>query len=239
MAKGMPKVEQRTLSLLRFVGGDDARLGRAADRDRFGPGWSASEHVAPVQFQKLEKAAVANEPILDDLGEAGAKIALAEGIEARGVGQHQRRLMKSADEVLSVRRIDSSLAAHAGVDLSEQRRRNLHQAQAPTHCRSAKSREIADHSPAKRNDNISTFDARLDQRIGDAGELDIGLGALAGRADDRGGAQTRLIQACGEPIKVERRDPGVGHDGAINARRNPVDFCARLVENAWADQEIE
>ena len=45
-----------------------------------------------------------------------------------------------------------------------------------------------------------------------------------------------MIQACGEPIKVERRDPGVGHDRAINARRNPVDFCARLIENAWADQ---
>ena len=62
MAKGMPEVEQRPLSLLRFVGGDDARLRRAADRDRFGPGWPASEHFAPVRFQKLEKAAVANEP---------------------------------------------------------------------------------------------------------------------------------------------------------------------------------
>ena len=98
MAKGMPKIEQRALSLFRFVGDDDARLGRAADRDRFGARRSASEHVAPIRFQKLEKAAVADQPVFDDLGEAGAKIALAKRIEACGVGQHQRWLMKGADE---------------------------------------------------------------------------------------------------------------------------------------------
>src|ERR1700729_472402 len=237
MAKSMPEVEKRARSLLRFVSDDDTSLGRAADRDRFGPRWSTSEHVPPIRFQKFKKATVANEPILDDLSKAGAKIALAEGIEARDVGEHQRRLMKSADEVLSVSRIDSSLAAHAGVDLSEQCRWDLHQAQAPAHCRSAESGEIADDPPAKRNDNVSTLDARLDQRIGDAGELDIRLGALARRADDRCGAQTRLTQACGEPIKVERRDPGVGHYGAIDARRNPVDFGTRLVENACPNQD--
>ena len=70
MAKGMPKIEQRALSLLRLVGDDDARLGRAADRDRFGAGRPAGEYVAPIRFQKLEKAAVANEPILDDFRES-------------------------------------------------------------------------------------------------------------------------------------------------------------------------
>ena len=127
MAESVPKIEQRALSLLRFVGDDDARLGCATDRDRFGARRSAREYVAPIRLQKLEKAAVVDEPILDDLSEAGAEIALAQGIETSGVGQHQRRLMKGADEVFSVPRIDSRLAAHARVDLSEQRRRDLNQ----------------------------------------------------------------------------------------------------------------
>src|ERR1700722_3108543 len=113
MAKSMPKVEQRALALLRLVGDDDARLGRAADCDRLGARRSAREHITPIRFQKLEKATVGNEPIFDDLGEAGAKIALAKGIETRSVGQHQRRLMKGADQVFSVPRIDSRLTAHA------------------------------------------------------------------------------------------------------------------------------
>ena len=171
----MPEIEQRALSLLRLVGDDDARLGRAADRDRFGARRSAGEHVAPVRFQKLEKAAVANEPIFDDLGEAGAKIALAQRIEARGVGQHQRRLMKGADEILSVPRIDPRLAADAGIDLGEQRRRDLDQAHAPAQGCGAKSGEIADDAAAERDDDVSPLDARLDQRVADASELGIGL----------------------------------------------------------------
>src|SRR6516165_7717773 len=102
MAKGMPEVEQSSLSLLRFVGGDDPGLGRAADRDRFGAGGSAGEHTSPIRFQKLEKGAVANQAVLDDFSEAGAKISLGEGIETSSVGQHQRWLMKGADEVLAV-----------------------------------------------------------------------------------------------------------------------------------------
>ena len=56
MAKGVPEVEQRALALLGFVGGDDARLGRAADRDRFGAGRPAGEHVAPVRLPETRKS---------------------------------------------------------------------------------------------------------------------------------------------------------------------------------------
>ena len=46
-----------------------------------------------------------------------------------------------------------------------------------------------------------------------------------------------MIQACGEPIEIERRDPRVGHHGAIDARGDPGDFGARLVEETRSDQD--
>ena len=146
--------------------------------------------------------------------------------------------MKGADEVLSMPRIDSRLAAHAGIDLGEQRRRDLHQAHAPAQRRGAKSGKIADDPAAKGNDNVSPLDARLDQRIGDAGELGIRLGALAGRADDRCGAQTRSIQACRRADRDRAARPCASVTTAqLAPRRDPGDFGPRLVENAWPDQD--
>src|ERR1700734_3725981 len=114
--------------------------------------------------------------------------------------------MKRADEVLAVARVDSRLAAHARVNLSQQRRWDLHQSNAAAQACRAKSGEIADHSAAERDDNVSPLDPSLDQRIDDAGELGIGLRPLPWRADDRGETQTRPIQAGGESIEIERRD---------------------------------
>ena len=59
-------------------------------------------------------------PYLTDLGIAGAKFARAQRVERADVGQHQRGLMKGADEVLAMRRIDRGLAADRGIDLREQ-----------------------------------------------------------------------------------------------------------------------
>ena len=159
----MPEIEQRALSLLGLVGGDHARLGGATRRNGFSARRTAGERIAPTRFQKLEKAAVADEPIFDDFGVAGAKIALAQRIEAHGVGQHQRGLMKGADEVLAVPRIDPRLAADARIDLGQERGRDLDQSHAAAQTRGAESGEIADDPAAKRNDDVSTLDARLDQ----------------------------------------------------------------------------
>ena len=49
--------------------------------------------------------------------------------------------------------------------------------------------------------------------------------------------QTGSIQTCGEPIEIERRNPRVGDHGAIDARSDPGDFGARVVEDARSDQD--
>src|SRR5271166_1842980 len=138
--------------------------------------------------------------------------------------------MKGANQVLPMARIDPRLAADAGVDLREKRGRNLDQSHAPSQSRSAKPREVADYAAAERNDDVSTFDSRLDQRVGNASEFSIALRGLAGRANDRSRAQARLTQAFGQPLKIERGDAGVGHHGAIDARSDLRDLDSSLVD---------
>ena len=130
VAEGVAEIEQRALALLDLVGGDDARLGGAARRDRLQPRRPAGEHRAPVAFEPGEEVAVADQAVFGHLGVAGAELARAQRVEDAGVGEHQRRLVEGADQVLAERRIDRRLAADAGIDLGEQGRRDLHEAHA-------------------------------------------------------------------------------------------------------------
>ena len=54
---------------------------------------------------------IAEQPELCKLGIAGAEVALRQRIEQRRIGNHQDRLMKHADEIFAVARIDRGLAA--------------------------------------------------------------------------------------------------------------------------------
>ena len=88
---------------------------------------AAGENVLPVLFKPGEERRIAEQAIFGDFGIAGAKIALGQCVEHGGVGKHQHRLMKCADQILALGRIDPGLAADRGIDLGQQRRRHLHE----------------------------------------------------------------------------------------------------------------
>ena len=52
-------------------------------------------------------------------------------LEHLGVAQHGGRLPERADEVLALGQVDAGLAADGGVDHAEQRRRHVHDGDAP------------------------------------------------------------------------------------------------------------
>jgi hypothetical protein len=62
---------------------------------------------------------IAEYAIFGDLGVTGAKLARRQRVEHRGIGDHQHRLMKRAEQILAMRRVDSGLAADRGVDLGQ------------------------------------------------------------------------------------------------------------------------
>src|SRR5208337_162892 len=110
----------------------------------------------------------------------------AQRVEGAGIGEDEGRLVECADQVLAVRRIDARLAADAGIDLRQESGGNLNEADPAAQRGGAEAGQVADHPPAERDDDVPPFDARLGQRVGDPGELLVGLGRLARLAYDRG-----------------------------------------------------
>ena len=90
--------------------------------------------------------------------------------------------MEDADQVLALRRVDAGLAADGAVDLSEQRGRDLHEADAAAQDAGGKAREIADHAAAERHDEIAALEADLEQALAQRGQLAEAFRRLAGLA---------------------------------------------------------
>ncbi len=235
--EGVAEIEQRPLALLGLVGDHDPRLGRAARRDRLRTRRSAGKDLAPARFEKFEKIPVVDQAVFDHLGVAGAELPLAQRVEGAGIGKDEGGLVERADQVLAVRRVDARLAADAGIDLRQEGGGNLNEAHAAAQRGGAEAGQVADHPAAERDDDVPPFDARLDQRVGDAGELLIGFGRLARRAYDRGRAEARRGEALRQPVEVERRDMRVGDDRAFGPRGNARDLGSGLVDHARADED--
>ena len=76
-----------------------------------------------------------------------------------------------------------------------------------------------------------------DQRVADAREFRIGLRRLAGRADDDAGGDALTGQARLQRRQMQRRDVGIGDDGAARGRREGRDPRAGAGDQALADED--
>ncbi len=72
-----------------------------------------------IGFQPIEELRIAQHAVFGNFRIARAKLARRQRIEHRRIGNHQHRLMKRADKILAVRRIDAGLAAHRRIDLRQ------------------------------------------------------------------------------------------------------------------------
>ena len=93
--------------------------------------------------------------------------------------------MEDADQVLAVAGVDAGLAADRGIDLGEQRRRHLDEADAAAHDPGGEAGEVADHAAAEGEHGVAPLDPRLEQRLDHGLERGEALRPLAGRHDDR------------------------------------------------------
>ena len=235
MAEGMAEIEQRALALLGLVGDDDARLGGATCGDRIGPRRTAGKDFAPAGLQEFKERPIADQAVLDHFRIARAELPLAQRVEAAGIGENEGRLMERPDEIFSVRRVDAGLAADARIDLRQERGRDLDEPHAASQRGCAEAGQIANDPAAERDHDVASFDARRDQRVGDAREFGIGLRRLAGRADDRCRGEPGFGEACLHPAEIERRDMSVGDDRTFGPGRDACDFQPSLVDHAAAD----
>ncbi len=145
--------------------------------------------------------------------------------------------MERADQVFSKWRIDAGLAADGGINLREQSRRRLDEADTAAQARRGEAREVADDAAAQGHDQIAALDSLRQQAVANAGEFRIALRGFARRHRDDPAAQAGRFQARLHPFAVESGHGLVGDD-AGGPRPEVAGFEADLVEQAAADADV-
>jgi len=112
VAKRVTEVEESALAGFSLVAADDGSLHPAAYRDCVLARRAAGKHLRGVRLQPCKELGIADQAVLDDFGIAGAKLAWRQCVEQRRIGEDEDRLIKGADQVLAMARIDRGLAAH-------------------------------------------------------------------------------------------------------------------------------
>ena len=102
VAKRMTQIEQRPASGLQFVRSHHIRLCLTGPGDGFVPLCPTGKHRLPVGFQPVEEVGIAQKTVFGNFRITGTKIAQRQRIQNGRIGQHQRGLMKGADEVLAM-----------------------------------------------------------------------------------------------------------------------------------------
>ena len=111
----MAEIEQRATAFFggfAFISGHHLRLDFAAAFDRVGQrsGVAAVERV-DVGLQPIKKCGVESDAVFDHFSETGSILTIRQRFQCVGIGEHQQRLIKSADHVFAARVIDRGLAA--------------------------------------------------------------------------------------------------------------------------------
>ncbi len=117
MAKGVAKIEQGTATVFTLIGSNNRSLCAAAFSNGMAARGTARFNFRPVLFQPGKKIRSVDQPVFGNLRVACHKFTFAQGIKNAGISQHQFRLVKYANQVFAVWRIDAGLAANGGVHL--------------------------------------------------------------------------------------------------------------------------
>jgi hypothetical protein len=124
--------------------------------------------------------------------------------------------MEAADQVLAGPRVDARLAADRGIDLGQERRRNLDEVDAAQQNRGGETGQVADHPAAQRDQRAAALETQLEQTLGQGFEVREALGLLAGRQHDR------LVGDAGEVERaLQRRQVQIG-DGPVGDHVDPL-----------------
>ena len=190
------------------------------------------------RFESGEALGVADDVVLDALGEAAAEFARRQGLKCVGVGEDRDRLMERADQVLADGVIDAGLAADRRVDHGQQRRGDLNERKPAEDGGGGEARRIPDYAAAEGDERRVSVNGCAEDRVVDAVDRGDRLVVLAGRD----GAFDHVLEAV-----RERRDEGapmlggkigvVNDDDLLRLRQRP-ESPPDLAEHAGADGDV-
>ena len=152
----MPEIELLTLARVKFIARDYVALYLdAAAHDAF----YIVLYIAGLEIFK--KTFIGDYAVFYALRRAVGKERIAQRIEAIGVAQNERRLMKCSGEVLALGEVDSRLAADRGIDRRQKRCRYLDESDTAQIRARRKAGYIADYSAAQSYEYIASVEAEL------------------------------------------------------------------------------
>ena len=244
MGEGVAEVEDRAAAGLPLVVLDDSGLDPSAagdqvaqDRPDEGP------DRFPAVGEKGQEVGVPDEPVLDALRQAAAKVPGLERLEQVGIDHHHRRLPEGPDEVLArhpggKRQVDAGLAADRGIDHRQQRGGHLHERQPTEIGRRGEARQVAGHPPADGHHRAAALHPHGHHRVVQPPYRRQVLARLLGGD---------LDHAHGIPGGLQRRpgggavgggDPGVDRQGRPPVPDDPPDDPAEPAHRARLDHDL-
>lgn len=205
VAEGVAEVQNRAQAGFRFVLGDDLGLDFAtAGDDRSEDFRVPGEQSIQVAFEAAEERFVVDDAIFDDFGQAGAVLAVGEGLQCSEVAKDQARLVEGADQVLAAGEVDPDLTADRAVDLGEQGGGDLDESEAAEVGGGDEPGEVAGDASAQGDEEGLPFEAVSGELVVALGNDAEGLRFLARRHGDERGVEAGVPQGFEGGLRVER-----------------------------------
>lgn len=146
MADGMPEVEGFADAFFPGVFFHDALFDEQGRQDGRAP-VDAVQGADPADLFPLN--GIGDEAVFDGLGEAAADFPGRQGAEEGRVDENREGVLKKADAVFELKKIDAQLSADGGVQLGQQGGGDLDEADAALEGGCAEAAHVADHAAAE------------------------------------------------------------------------------------------
>lgn len=160
----MPEVELAAVARLALVAFDN--VGLHADRRRDGIRKQVGIGTQVVEsrgFDPREEVGIGDDGRLDDFGQPGAELPVGERAQHPGVADHEPGLRECPRHILVAVDIHAVLAAHAGVDLSQQSRRDEPEIEAAHVGRGGETRHVGHDTAPDPQHESRPVDAQFDE----------------------------------------------------------------------------
>ena len=134
--------------------------------------------------------------------------------------------------------VNACLAADAGVHLGDQRRRHLHEGDAPQINRCGEPGQIADHAPSQRNEPGLALVSAPEECVEDHGDRLERLGPLPVREGQHRRFQADRPQAMDDPGSVMSLDNGVRDDDRLGPQLKRHEELSDAIEQSILDYDF-
>jgi hypothetical protein len=229
----VPVVEHLARPGLAQVGRDDLGFDPRRPLNQLGQHRSGRiEGRRRVDLDQIEDARIGDEAALDHLGQAGGEVGRWQRLQCGQVGDHGRRWMERADEVLTGRGVHTGLATDGGIDHAEQRGRHGQPGHSPQPAGGDEAGEVGHRTAADPDDRVGAGEAGGAQRVEAAGRDPQRLGRLGIGYRQRMRRPAGPAQGGDDPFGDRRQGQRVDH-GDLG---HPGEHGGHQVEHVPADQ---